>query len=345
MNFSTFVDCIDCAKKRLGGKEMSIKDLQKVNEFVGVSSEIEAGAIASAFVQWLAQKVQKNFLYLNICIGYDTPSAEEVALGIKKGISMMGAHSQDAGLSVTPALSASVLMPYYEFDAAIMITGNSNVDKLEKREILVDEASLLQHEQTKEGGFTLRFFTADGEIDSKDLELVARLASRIGFVGEYYECEDVNLMDMYSASVRQYIFNSVGHDLSGLKVAFRQSNGPADFFAVDVLEKLGAEVLQGESLEGADIGIGFSRDASWVAMVTPSGTPLERTELGALVAGRDTGAELSDASSCSADSTAPDASSCSADSTVPDAHGDGVTDIDAVDLAAIAISKAASSLI
>lgn len=331
MNFSTFVDCIDCAKKRLGGKKMSIKDLQKGNEFVGVSSEIEAGAIASAFVQWLAQKVKKNFLYLNICIGYDTPSAEEVALGIKKGISIMGAHSQNAGLSVTPALSASVLMPYYEFDAAIMITGKSDLDK---GEILVDEASLIQHEQTKEGGFTLRFFTADGEIDSEDLEPVARFASRIGFVGEYYECEDVNLMDMYSASVRQYIFNSVGHDLSGLKVAFRQSNGPADFFAVDVLEKLGAEVLQGESLEGADIGIGFSRDASWVAMVTPSGTPLERTELGALVAGRDNGAELPDAGSSSADTSAADT-----------AHGDGVTNIDAVDLAAIAVSKVASSSI
>ena len=331
MNFSTFVDCIDCAKKRLGGKKMSIKDLQKGNEFVGVSSEIEAGAIASAFVQWLAQKVKKNFLYLNICIGYDTPSAEEVALGIKKGISIMGAHSQNAGLSVTPALSASVLMPYYEFDAAIMISGKSNLDK---GEILVDEASLIQHEQTKEDGFTLRFFTADGEIDSEDLEPVARFASRIGFVGEYYECEDVNLMEMYSASVRQYIFNSVGHDLSGLKVAFRQSNGPADFFAVDVLEKLGAEVLQGESLEGADIGIGFSRDASWVAMVTPSGTPLERTELGALVAGRDNGAELPDAGSSSADASAADS-----------AHGDGVTNIDAVDLAAIAVSKAASSSI
>ena len=342
MNFSTFVDCIDCAKKRLGGKKMSIKDLQKGNEFVGVSSEIEAGAIASAFVQWLAQKVKKNFLYLNICIGYDTPSAEEVALGIKKGISIMGAHSQNAGLSVTPALSASVLMPYYEFDAAIMISGKSDLDK---GEILVDEASLIQHEQTKEDGFTLRFFTADGEIDSEDLEPVARFASRIGFVGEYYECEDVNLMDMYSASVRQYIFNSVGHDLSGLKVAFRQSNGPADFFAVDVLEKLGAEVLQGESLEGADIGIGFSRDASWVAMVTPSGTPLERTELGALVAGRDNGAELPDASSSSAD-TASNAVDPSGSDAAPDtAHGDGVTNIDAVDLAAIAVSKAARSLI
>ena len=280
---------------------MSIKDLQKGNEFVGVSNEIEAGAIASAFVQWLAQKVGKNFFSLNICIGYDTRTAENVALGLKKGISMMSAHSHDAGLSVTPALSASVLMPYYEFDGAIMITGKSDLDK---SEILVDEASLVQFEQAlaqgeqipsrqaqgeqsqngqiKNGGFTLRFFTADGEIDSEELELVAKIASRIAFIGDYYECEDVNLMEMYSASVRQYIFNSVGRDLSGLKVAFRTSEGPADFFAVDVLEKLGAEVLQGKSLEGADIGIGFSRDASWVAMVTPSGTPLERTELGAV---------------------------------------------------------------
>ncbi len=305
---------------------MSIKDLEAANNFAGISSEIDAGAIASAFVQWLAPKAGKNFYSLNICIGYDSPEAEELALGLKKGISMMSAHSSDAGLSVVPALAASVLMPYYEFDAAIMIARRANIDR---EQILVDEASLLQlqneqlnehtgehageqlneltGEQSKESGFGLRFFTADGELATEELELIARIASRIAFIGDYYECEPVNLMDMYAASVRQYIFNSLsssltnslgsGHskdsglnkdsrparrnDLSGLRVAFKASGGPSDFFATDVLEKLGAEVMQVEALEcgagntelresadkTADIGIGFNPSATCVTIL------------------------------------------------------------------------------
>lgn len=310
---------------------MSIKDLEAASNFAGISSEIDAGAIASAFVQWLAPKAGKNFYSLHICIGYDSPEAEELALGLKKGISMMSAHSSDAGLSVVPALAASVLMPYYEFDAAIMIARRANIDR---EQILVDEASLLhlkneqlnehtgehagEHstgeqlnelagEHSKESGFGLRFFTADGELATEELELIARIASRIAFIGDYYECEPVNLMDMYAASVRQYIFNSLsssltnslgsGHskdsglnkdsrparrnDLSGLRVAFKASGGPSDFFATDVLEKLGAEVMQVEALEcgagntelresadkTADIGIGFNPSATCVTIL------------------------------------------------------------------------------
>ncbi len=358
---------------------MSIKDLEAANNFAGISSEIDAGAIASAFVQWLAPKAGKNFYSLNICIGYDSPEAEELALGLKKGISMMSAHSSDAGLSVVPALAASVLMPYYEFDAAIMIARRANIDR---EQILVDEASLLQlqneqlnehtgehagehstgeqlnehtGEHTNGSGFGLRFFTADGELATEDLELIARIASRIAFIGDYYECEPVNLMDMYAASVRQYIFNSLssslgsGHskdsglnkdsrparrnDLSGLRVAFKASGGPSDFFATDVLEKLGAEVMQVEALEcgagntelresadkTADIGIGFNPSATCVTILMADEGLQAEFE-----------AEMLGACSGLLDDAAL-------------GTGNGLL-VDAVDLAAIAITKVASVL-
>lgn len=247
---------------------------------------IDAGRIASAYVHWLSLKVNKNPTCLNICIGHDSRlSSDVMAEGLKKGICMMGAHVTDAGLASTPAMFMSTVMPYYDFDGAIMITAS--------------------HLPYNRNGF--KFFTAEGGLDKEDITAILTKANKINFVGEWYECDSCNLMDMYAATLRQQIGM-----LNGLKIVVDAGNGAGGFFAAEVLARLGADVSASQFLEpdgsfpnhipnpenkdamasicarvvesGADLGLIFDTDVDRSAAVSPSGKPLARNEIVAIAA-------------------------------------------------------------
>lgn len=272
-----------------------IRTLQDGNRIVGISSgddanlgRIEAGRIGGSFAWWLAQKVQKNNWDLNICVGYD-PRLSSMGLreGIMTGFQMFGAKHFDAGLAVAPAMQMSTTMPFYEFDGAVMITGGSLPgDK---------------------NGF--RFFTAEGELSEEDIAKVLGYAAKYVFVGEWYETENTNLMDMYAAHLRRALsekLNEHGGNLKDVHIIVDASNGSCGFFAEKVLKPLGTDISGSLFLEPdgsfpnhepnpenekalqaickavvdnkASLGIRFNSDGSEIAVVDSSGKVVPRNE-------------------------------------------------------------------
>lgn len=253
-------------------------------------TQVQAGAIASSFVNWLIHKVGKNPTMIKVCIGHDPRvSADDLMEGLKKGICMFGARVEDAGLASTPAMFMSTAMPQYDYDGAIMVTAS--------------------HLPYNRNGF--KFFTAEGGLNKEDIREILEQAAKVNFVGEWYESEDTNVMQMYAAHLRMMITQSVG-SLEGMKIVVDAGNGAGGFFATEVLGRLGADISGSQFLEpdgtfpnhqpnpenkeamasicsrvvetGADLGLIFDTDVDRSAAVTGSGKPIARNEIVALAA-------------------------------------------------------------
>lgn len=253
-----------------------------------------AGRIAGSFIYWLSKKVQKNPVMLKVCVGQDSRiSGDVLKEGVLEAIALWGAEGYDAGLSTTPAMFMSTVMPQFEFDGAIMIT-----------------ASHLPYERN---GF--KFFTAEGGTEKEDIAEILRLASRYNFIGGVYEEMDTNVTMMYAAYLRQMIsqgLRGVPGYLKGMHIVVDAGNGAAGFFAKDVLERMGADISgslylepdgmfpnhpanpeNAEAMEAickavrdndADLGIIFDTDGDRSAAVGPGGIPIARNEIVALAA-------------------------------------------------------------
>ena len=253
-----------------------------------------AGAIGTAFCIWLAQRLDKPVFTLKICVGNDSRiSADELKAGIMMGVQMTGSHSYDAGLASTPAMFMSQIMPAYEFDGAVMITAS--------------------HLPYNRNGF--KFFTKDGCLEKEDVKWILDKAYKYAFIGEWYECEPVNVMDMYAAHLRGLISAGLGggnNNLAGMHIVVDAGNGSGGFFATQVLEKLGADISGSQFLEPdgtfpnhipnpenkeamasickavtnnhADLGIIFDTDVDRSAAVGPDGKAIARNEIVALAA-------------------------------------------------------------
>ena len=258
-----------------------------------LSKEV-AGQIAGAFIYWLSQKVQKNPVMLKVCVGHDPRlSAGELKEGVLEAISLWGAEGYDAGLSTTPAMFMSTVMPQFEFDGAIMIT-----------------ASHLPYERN---GF--KFFTAEGGPEKEDIAEILRLASRYTFIGGVYEDLKTNVQMIYASYLRQMIsqgLRDIPGYLKGMHIVVDAGNGASGFFAKEVLEKMGADISGSLYLEpdgrfpnhpanpenkeamdaicravkdnDADLGIIFDTDGDRSAAVGPGGRQIARNEIVALAA-------------------------------------------------------------
>lgn len=271
-----------------------IKTLQQGNRIIGISSgddtnlgRIEAGRIGGSFAWWLAQKVQKNNWDLNICVGYDSRlSAPALREGIMTGFQMFGAHHFDARISTTAGMAFAPKLPVYEYDAAVMITAGDMPGNM--------------------NGF--RFFTAEGEVSEDDIAKILGYAAKYVFVGEWYETEKTNVMDMYAAHLRRAVTEGMGGGkLDGMHIVVDASNGSAGMFANKVLSQLGADLTGSQFLEPdgnfpghepnpdnedaqqslakavldnkADIGILFSSDGDKVAVIDSDGNVVSRNEI------------------------------------------------------------------
>ena len=253
-----------------------------------------AGAIATAYMVWLARKLDKPIFTMKICVGRDPRvSGEELKEGIMTGIQMTGSKSYDAGIASTPAMFMSQVLPFYEFDGAVMITAS--------------------HLPYNRNGF--KFFTKEGCLEKEDIKWILDKAYKYAFIGEWYECEPVNLMDMYATYLRSLISNGLeGYEgkLKGMHIVVDAGNGSGGFFATDVLEKLGADISGSQFLDqdgmfphhqpnpenkdamasirkavvenGADLGIIFDTDVDRSAAVGPDGNEIARNEIVALAA-------------------------------------------------------------
>ncbi len=198
----------------------------------------DAGSIAMGFMVWLAQELDKPIFTLKICVGRDSrTSSKDLAEGIMKGVQMTGSRNWDAGLATAPAMQMATVSDFYEFDGAVMVTGGSHPYNI--------------------NGF--KFYTAKGSLGEDDIARILKMASKSAFIGEWYECEPVNLMDMYATRLRAMISNGLtaagvtangsAGKLEGTHIVVDAGNGSGGFFVEKVLEKMGADCTGSINLE------------------------------------------------------------------------------------------------
>ena len=286
-------DMTDITRLQNGSDIRGIASEGVPGEEVNITKET-AGQITGAFCYWLSKKVQKNPVMLSICVGMDPRiSGPELKEGVFEAISLWGAHGSDADIATTPAMFMSTVLPYFEFDGAVMITAS--------------------HLPYNRNGF--KFFTAEGGLGKEDVTEILRLAARYNFIGGVYDEDPVNVMPMYAAYLRQMITQGLADVpgyLKGMHIVVDAGNGAAGFFATNVLEPLGADISGSLYLEpdgrfpnhpanpedreamaaicgavkdsGADLGIIFDTDGDRSAAVGPGGKPIARNEMVALAA-------------------------------------------------------------
>lgn len=249
------------------------------------------GAIGAALAVYLKQKLGKE--KLRIAVGNDSRiTAQEMFKYLCSGLCSEGAKVTYTGLSSTPAMFMSTVMPDYEYDAGIMIT-----------------ASHLPYDRN---GF--KIFTRNGGFEKSDIKAVLTLAQdmRIADAEGVYDTRDI--MDAYSASLCDTIIKKAGcgnKPLSGLHIIIDAGNGAGGFFETKVLRALGANTEGSvatapdgnfpthapnpEDKEAmasfsravkeakADLGIIFDTDVDRAAVVLSDGSEINRNRLIALM--------------------------------------------------------------
>ena len=251
----------------------------------------EAVAIGGAFAYWLANRVGKKVGELKICIGSDPRlSGDELKMGLARGMCCRGVKVSDAGLASTPAMFMSTVLPYFDFDGAVMITAS--------------------HLPFNRNGF--KFFTAQGGLEKEDIKDILQKASLLHSIPEDFSMEPVEVMDAYASHLKTLINARLEDNLEGMKIVVDAGNGSGGFFATEVLEPLGADVSGSQFLEpdgsfpnhipnpenkdamasitarvletGADLGIIFDTDVDRSSAVGPDGKEISRNSIVALAA-------------------------------------------------------------
>lgn len=254
-------------------------------------TEADALIIGASFAHWLSFKVEKNTFDMKICVGRDPRiSGNDLVDALLSGMAYLGVQVADAGLASTPAMYMSTIMPYYEFDGAIMVTAS--------------------HLPYNRNGF--KFFSSKGGLNKEDVSEILNFAANAHVLKFEYQAESVNLMQMYAAHLRSMISMGVNGDLSHMKIVVDAGNGSGGFFATNVLAPLGADISGSQFLDpdglfpnhqpnpenkeamasiceqvkrtGADLGIIFDTDVDRSAAVTASGRAISRNAIVALAA-------------------------------------------------------------
>lgn len=250
-------------------------------------------AICRAFVKRLADKLCKT--NLTIAVGNDSRiSAERIKNAVTRAITQSGANVVYTGLSSTPSMFMLLHSPSFGCDASIMITAS--------------------HMPSDRNG--LKFFTAQGGFDGKDIDEILSFAAEENFLngcgtGSYIEKP---FMDEYSAALVEKVEKSCGKlPLKGKKIIVDAGNGAGGFFVEKVLKPLGADTEGSQFLQPdgnfpnhipnpedktaikslssaviknkADLGIIFDTDVDRAACVGPDGEEINRNSLIALISG------------------------------------------------------------
>lgn len=268
-------------------------------ETVNLTPEI-VKYIAAGFAQYLSEKIGKEMSELTISVGHDSRlSATALKNSILEGIQKQGCTPVDCGLSSTPSMFMSTVLPELSFDGAIMITAS--------------------HLPFNRNG--MKFFTKGGGLESKEIKILLQNAIALETEGlvpqSEKEMQKVDLLSHYSANLRKIICAEVeakeeDKPLLGMHFVVDAANGAGGFFATQVLEPLGADIsgslyldpdgtfpnhvpnpenekamqcIRQATLENkADLGIIFDTDVDRAATVFPSGKEINRNALIALMA-------------------------------------------------------------
>jgi len=250
--------------------------------------------ITAAFALWLKEKFLKD--NITISIGRDSritgPAIMERA---QAALVDSGFTVKNCGLSSTPAMFMTTLD--CGCDAAVQITAS-------------------HHPFDRNG---LKFFTKDGGLNSSDILEIIDLANNEKRLHSDKKGTviKVDFMKSYAAHLRKVICDGVGKTeadmpLKNYKIVVDAGNGVGGFYAYDVLEKLGADIMGSQFLEpdgmfpnhipnpenavamqsitdavlknNADLGLIFDTDVDRAGCVDEKGEKINRNRLIALAA-------------------------------------------------------------
>jgi phosphomannomutase len=268
------------------------------DESVNLTPEV-VSVLGKAFVQWLAQKLDKVATELTISLGRDSRLSGEMLMAAAiEGISSLGANVYDVGIASTPAMFMSTVTEGFNCDGAIMLTAS--------------------HLPFNRNG--LKFFTAQGGLGKQDISRILTLAQQSEFdrVTATGQVTQRDFISVYANHLVETIRQGVNHPdcyeqpLKGFKIIVDAGNGAGGFFASKVLEPLGADTTGSQFLDPdgtfpnhipnpedkvamaaicqavldhhADLGIIFDTDVDRGAAVDSFGHPLNRNYLIALIA-------------------------------------------------------------
>jgi phosphomannomutase len=287
-------------------QEMNWKKLQNGSDIRGVALEgvkgepvnltpIVVGQLGKSFVSWLKKR---GYSDITVAVGMDSRiSGASLKKAFAEGVVSTGGDVVDCGLASTPAMFMTTKSPNLKATAGVMLTAS--------------------HLPFNRNG--LKFFTAEGGLDKKDISEILAIAEN----GEFSESPRVGEMTKsdfiseYAASLVSYIRESAKspedyeRPLKGTKIIVDAGNGAGGFFASKVLEPLGADTEGSQFLQPdgrfpnhvpnpeneeameaicqavikhkADLGIIFDTDVDRSEVVDRHGNPVNRNDLIALI--------------------------------------------------------------
>ncbi len=268
------------------------------NEPINLTTDV-VKILGQAFVHWVSQKSGQPISAVTIAVGRDSRlSGLELTQAVTQGITSLGGQVYDFAIASTPAMFMSTITEGFQCDGAIMLTAS--------------------HLPFNRNG--LKFFTAQGGLEKKDITDILDLAEQNQFIlsntdGQVIEHDFISI---YAHQFVTKIRNEVNHPdhyeypLKGLKIIVDAGNGAGGFYASKVLEPLGADTTGSQFLDPdgtfpnhvpnpedkaamasiceavithqVDFGIIFDTDVDRSAAVDHNGKELNRNRLIALMA-------------------------------------------------------------
>ncbi len=251
------------------------------------------------FAKWLADKSGKEMKDLKFSVGHDSRlTAGVLKTAICDAFNMVGAEVLDCGLASTPAMFMSCIFEDFKCDGAIMITAS--------------------HLPFNRNGF--KYFDKDGGLNKADITQIIRYAEKVELPEniETAVSAKADLMTTYAEHLKQKIIKEVAHPtccdkpLTGLKIVVDAGNGAGGFYALNILEPLGADITGSQFLEpdgnfpnhapnpenkeameaickavkqnNADFGLIFDTDVDRSSAVDGSGKEINRNAIVAMAA-------------------------------------------------------------
>jgi len=251
-------------------------------------------AITAAYVAWLCDNLKLTTENMTVSVGHDSRLSagrlKKIVIGTLRGL---GVSVLDCGMSSTPAMFLTTVS--LKCSGAIQITAS-------------------HHPADRNG---LKFFTRVGGLNAADITDILTRAQNAGkpVPGNPKDAEKCDYMNTYASSLREMICKGVNaidymRPLRGLKIAVDAGNGVGGFYAVKVLEPLGADISASRFLEpdgtfpnhspnpenaqamasirdavvegNADFGVIFDTDVDRAACVGKGGVVFDRNRLVAL---------------------------------------------------------------
>ncbi|SEH26924.1 phosphomannomutase/phosphoglucomutase [Selenomonas sp. KH1T6] len=254
-----------------------------------------ANVITGGFLEFLAEKADKEKKKLRVAVGHDSRiSAPALKKAVLEALTAAGCVTVDCGMASTPSMFMSTVFPETSMDGSIMIT-----------------ASHLPYNRNG-----LKFFTKDGGVEHEDIDAILSAAARQPVAqGDLSKVQQYDLMERYCHHLRKKIRQALGGEnepLKGMHVVVDAGNGAGGFFASQILGRLGADTTGSIFLEPdghfpnhipnpenkqamaaireavlkskADLGLIFDTDVDRMSAVLKNGKEISRNALIAMMA-------------------------------------------------------------